>query len=110
ADPSHFPVCRYYGRPEAGLDSHFYSASATECQAVGERFASAWTFESSDVFAVALPGASDGSCVSATAPLYRLYNNRADTNHRYTASRAVQAQMVAAGWIAEGYGPPAVAM
>ena len=59
-------VCRYYGRPEAGLDSHFYSASAAECQAVGERFANAWTFESSDVFAVALPNA-DGSCASIQA-------------------------------------------
>ena len=25
------PVCRFYGTPAAGLDSHFYSASAPEC-------------------------------------------------------------------------------
>ena len=28
------PVCRFYGRPEYGLDSHFYSASPAECAAV----------------------------------------------------------------------------
>jgi len=109
-DPSHFPVCRYYGRPEAGLDSHFYSAFAAECQAVGERFANAWIYESSDVFAVGLSNAADGSCASGTTPIYRLYNNRVDANHRYTASREVQAQMVDAGWVAEGYGTAAVAM
>ena len=25
------PVCRFYGSPAAGLDSHFYSASPAEC-------------------------------------------------------------------------------
>jgi len=25
------PVCRFYGLPSAGLDSHFYSASPAEC-------------------------------------------------------------------------------
>src|SRR5690349_7046098 len=27
------PVCRFYGLPTAGLDSHFYSASSQECTA-----------------------------------------------------------------------------
>ena len=31
------PVCRFYGLPSAGLDSHFYSASPAECFAVDER-------------------------------------------------------------------------
>src|SRR5207244_7319929 len=31
-------ACRYYGRPEAGLDSHFYSASAYECAEVARRY------------------------------------------------------------------------
>ena len=32
------PVCRFYGSPDAGLDSHFYSASPLECQEVLQRF------------------------------------------------------------------------
>jgi len=43
-------------------------------------------------------------------PVYRLYNNRADTNHRYTTSLAIRSQMIAKGYIPEGYGPNAVAM
>jgi hypothetical protein len=108
ADATRSPVCRLYGRPEAGLDSHFYSASPAECQAVTERYPNAWVSESSDIFAVALP--TDGSCAAGTIPIYRLYNDRADANHRYTASAAVKAQMVGEGWLAEGDGPATVAM
>ncbi len=109
-DPAHSPVCRFYGRPDAGLDSHFYSASPAECRTVAERFSNAWIYESSDVFAVALPDPVDGSCAAGTIPIYRLYNNRADANHRYTASMTVKAQMLQEGWLAEGYGPSAIAM
>jgi hypothetical protein len=42
--------------------------------------------------------------------VYRVWNNRADTNHRYTTDRAARDAMVAAGWIAEGYGNDAVIM
>jgi len=108
--PPHSPVCRFYGRPEAGLDSHFYSASPVECQAVIAQFSNAWVLESNDVFAVVLPDATTGACSSGLLPLYRVYNHRADVNHRYTTSLAIRAQMIAAGWIAEGYGPQAVAM
>lgn len=106
----HSPVCRFYGRPEAGLDSHFYSASPAECQAVVARFSNAWVLESNDVFAVVLPDLASGACPSGTLLVYRVFNNRADVNHRYTTSLAIRAQMLAAGWIAEGYGPQAVAM
>lgn len=110
SDASHSPVCRFYGRPEAGLDSHFYSASIAECEAVIARFSRAWLYESGDVFTVDAPDPADGACPSAALPVYRLYNNRADANHRYTTSLAVRAQMMNAGWIAEGYGALAVAM
>src|SRR5690349_23499885 len=42
------PVCRFYGLPAAGLDSHFYSGSPAECAAMLTRFASSWMLESSD--------------------------------------------------------------
>jgi len=104
------PVCRLYGNPAAGLDSHFYSASPAECQSVLDRFGNAWIYESPDVFVVALPDAITGQCPARTLPVYRLYNNRADANHRFTTSFDIRVQMVVAGWIAEGYGPGAVAM
>ena len=42
--------------------------------------------------------------------MYRVLNGRRDANHRYVTSPAIRATMLAAGWIAEGYGPDAVAM
>ncbi|MDQ6917390.1 MAG: hypothetical protein M3023_06190 [Pseudomonadota bacterium] len=104
------PVCRFYGRPEAGLDSHFYSASIAECQSVIEKFSNAWIYESESVFAIDLPDPASGACSSTALPVYRLYNNRADVNHRYTTSLSVRSEMQSAGWIAEGYGPLLVAM
>ncbi|MDQ6922737.1 MAG: hypothetical protein M3Z74_01090 [Pseudomonadota bacterium] len=109
-DASHAPVCRFYGRPEAGLDSHFFSASISECQAVIARFSYAWIYESGNVFTIDVPDPVKGACAPAAPPVYRLYNNRADVNHRYTTSLALRARMINAGWITEGYGPLGVAM
>jgi hypothetical protein len=103
------PVCRLYGLPAAGLDSHFYSASPNECAVVVARYPLAWVVESTDVFGASLP-AADGTCPGDTVPLFRSYDDRPDANHRYTTSAAIQAAMIAAGWIAEGFGPASVAM
>ena len=103
------PVCRFYGRPEAGLDSHFFSASGAECAAVAERFPNAWVLEASDAFEVVLPDLQTGACPATTSPVYRLYNNRADVNHRYVTFIGVRNAMAQQGWIPEGYGPDAVA-
>lgn len=43
-------------------------------------------------------------------PVYRLWNNRTDTNHRYTMNESVRAEMIQRGWISEGYGPGGVAI
>jgi len=51
-----------------------------------------------------------GTCPAATRPVYRVFSNRADVNHRYMTSRALRDQMAAQGWIAEGDGPDRVAM
>ena len=45
-----------------------------------------------------------------TIPVYRVWDDRVDTNHRYTTSLQIQQQMKAAGWIPEGYGPAMVIM
>lgn len=101
------PVCRYYGLPSAGLASHFYSASPAECYQVNERFAAAWQMESDNVFQLDLPDQATGACPGGTVPVYRVFNNRADANHRYMTSAVVRAQMESLGWIREGYGPNA---
>ena len=82
---------------------------AGECQAVKDRFAD-WVYESADVFGVPLPDTIDGTCPAGTKPVFRLFNNRSDANHRYTTSIDIRDQMRSLGWIAEGYGPEAVAM
>jgi hypothetical protein len=103
------PVCRFYGLPAKGLDSHFYSASAAECAAVQQKFGDSWVLESSDVFEVYPADVASGTCPFETTPAYRVYNSRADANHRYTTSLSIRDSMLQAGWIPEGYGPNAVA-
>ena len=101
------PVCRFYLPPPQ--NSHFYAASPAECGDVAAKYPT-FVVESPNVFHIALPDTATGNCPTGTAPVYRLYNNRPDTNHRYTTDPAIKAQMVARGHIAEGYGPDAVAM
>ncbi|MEP7181172.1 MAG: hypothetical protein ABI886_03155 [Betaproteobacteria bacterium] len=100
-------VCRFYGNPAKGLDSHFYSASAEECAAVIAKYPDAWLLESSNVFRSYVPD-TNGVCPINLTPVFRLYNNRADVNHRYTTSTGIKQEMIAAGWIPEGVGPNAV--
>jgi hypothetical protein len=101
-------VCRFYLPPDYG-DSHFYSASPSECARVRTRFPS-FIHESAAVFFAALPDFATGACATNTVPIYRLWNQRSDSNHRYTADPLVKAQMMAQGYVAEGYGPDAVSM
>ncbi len=58
----------------------------------------------------ALPDAVSGACPVNTTPIYRVWNKRPDSNHRYLTNRAMRDAMVARGYVAEGYGPDAVAM
>lgn len=106
-------VCRYYIPPAHG-DSHFFSASAAECATIAAQIGinpnySGYVLETADAFSVALPDAN-GVCAYNWLPVYRLWNHRADSNHRYTIDPLVKAQMQARGYVAEGYGPNAVAM
>lgn len=105
------PVCRFYGGPEAGLNSHFYSVSADECRAVAQNYPLAWILESPDYFRAYLPF-NNGACPNAPSQwVYRLYNGRPDANHRFTTSYFIQSFMqYYRGWIPEGYGIYSVAM
>ena len=104
------PVFRYYGLPNYGLDTHFYSASADECAAVHANWPLQWELESSNVFRVYLPDTATGACPAGTSPVYRTWNRRADSNHRYILDSSVQARMMRHGNTAERYGNPPVAM
>lgn len=103
------PVCRFYLPPAHG-DSHFFSASIEECFDVRRRYP-AFLLEAEAVFYVGLPGRHDGACPteSLPSPVYRLWNARADTNHRYVTTLAQRDAMIAKGWVSEGYGPLGVA-
>ena len=108
------PVCRFYIPPEHG-DSHFFSADPAQCQQVLDLRATNPSFsgyieETANAFLVYLPDLVTGACPAGTIPIYRLWNRRFDSNHRYTANPSIKAQMVAKGYAPEGYGPNAVAM
>jgi hypothetical protein len=106
-------VCRFYIPPEHG-NSHFFSAIATECASVlahvqNDPNYSGYIEETTDAFFVSAPF-PDGTCAYQWSPVYRLWNQRADSNHRYTTDPAIKAQMIARGYVAEGVGPNGVAM
>ncbi len=108
------PVCRFYGLPSAGLDSHFFSASADECSAVAQRFGNAWQLETSDAFEVYLPDRSTGACPAQTRKLHRAYNNQPDANHRFALTHDIALfnahPFSGPYWSLEGYGLDAVVM
>ena len=104
------PVCRFYGLPSAGLDTHFFSASPAECAAVEAKWPDIWILETVGAFYVYLPNTVDGTCPDGTVPVYRVYNNRPDANHRYMTSLVIRQQMIAQFWAPEGYGNLGVVM
>ncbi len=105
--PGAVPVCRFYGLPAAGLDSHFYTALASECALLKLSPPGTWVLESDDIFEVFVPDFATGQCPAGSIPIYRAWNHRIDTDHRFTTDPAVELAMVAQGYIAEGYGTSA---
>ena len=96
-------VCRYYGLPSAGLDTHFYSDDPAECALVATLWPDKWILETEGAFSAEQDWrSSDYFCEDTHQPLYRLFNNRTDANHRYTVSAEIRDQMIAQGWILEG--------
>ena len=100
------PICRFYIPPQFG-NSHFFGRGAAECNATA---ASNPTFVLEDPAFMQMVLPSAGACPSGTKPVYRVFSNRADANHRYTIERAVRDDMVVHGWLAEGDGPDLVVM
>ncbi len=106
AAPGTSPVCRIYIPPGAG-DGHFFGRDAFECAGT---LAAHPDFVLEDPAFFHLYAADRGACGAGTVPVYRLFSDRADANHRYTIDRALRDAMVAHGWLAEGDGPDTVLM
>lgn len=102
-------VCRFYGSVSPGPNSHFYTADASECQALKDIQARTpatekrWNFEGHDF---TIETAVNGSCVSGQRPVFRAYNNGAargvDSNHRISADVAAIEEVLGRGWLFEG--------
>ena len=95
------PVCRFYGVPAGGPNSHFFTASPSECDIVkGSR---GWYYEGIGFYI--LPVASDGQCPAGYLSVNRAYNNDAvhnNSNHRFTTSDSTIREMGDNGWAVEG--------
>jgi hypothetical protein len=100
------PVCRFYS-PLPLIDSHFYTASSSECLFVQAHWPGTWLLENGAAFYVLLPDAA-GNCQPGTLPVYRFFDNRQDTNHRYTVDLSVRRAMINREWVPEGNGPNGV--
>jgi streptogramin lyase len=93
-------LCRFYGTPGRGPNSHFFTISSAECAIV--RQDPGWTLEAAGRFWLVPVG---GGCPAFTKKVLRVYNDRFafnDSNHRYLTDNDLYAQMVALGWAAEG--------
>jgi len=108
------PVCRFYIPPQHG-NSHFFSAYPPECAQVEGKIGtdpnySGYVYESREAFDTLLPNLATGACPVNSTPVFRLWNARADSNHRYAVDPAIRAQMLARHYVAEGFGADGVGM
>ena len=94
------PVCRFFGTPGSGPDSHFYTANAQECALVKQN--PKWTLESI-AYWIDLPDAS-GKCAADTTPVYRSFypgKTVSESNHRFLTDLTMHQKMAGAS-ILEG--------
>ena len=82
-------VCRFFGTPNVGPNSHFYTADAAECAKV--KTLPAWTFEG---IAFYIPTTANGDC-GGNYPVYRSYysDQISDANHRFTVDLTAHVRM-----------------
>lgn len=100
AETGALPVCRFFGTPGFGPDSHFYTAYGNECAIV--RNDPHW-IEEGVTFRARLPAA--GACAAGDVTVSRLWRPGATvtaSRHRYVVDSATAAAMQAAGWELEG--------
>ncbi len=89
------PVCRFFGTPGVGPNSHFYTADAAECALVKTN--PNWTFEAI-AFHIPLPAAA-GVCGADTQRVYRSFypgKTVTESNHRFLPDLTMHAKMAPA--------------
>jgi uncharacterized protein (DUF1800 family) len=94
-NPAALPVCRFFGTPERGPDSHFYTASPAECALVKTN--PDWQYESI-AFHIEIPDGT-GRCPATTQPIYRSFwpgQSVRASNHRFVPDLTVHAKMAPA--------------
>ena len=115
------PVCRFLKFYPDGY-THFLSPVAAECSLLSET--GFGILESDAFFHVVAADPVTGECpktitfdqpLSGTQstygpfrPVYRLWNGKAEANHRLVMGKAQRDLMVSKGWVSEGYGPDGV--
>ncbi len=103
ADPSVLaaPVCRFYGVPAGGPNSHFFTSDPAECDLVKRQ--GGWYYEGIGFYI--RPAPADGRCPDGYLGVMRAYNMgfpRNDSNHRYSTSDSTMRDMARLGWVVEG--------
>ncbi len=94
------PVCRFYGAPMIGPNSHFYTASSNEC--AGVKRDRGWLYEGIAYYILPV---TNQRCPDGYLAVNRAYNNgfaRNDSNHRMSTSDSTMREMQRLGWIYEG--------
>jgi hypothetical protein len=110
SDPNLLSVCRYYA-VTASAATHWYffygpyRCGWFELSLYAPRLVD-WVQEDPDVFNLVFTS-PNGWCPYATTQLYGLWDRI--IGHRYTIDPTIRANMIAQGWLAEGYGPGVVA-
>jgi hypothetical protein len=97
------PVCRFYGVPAGGPNSHFFTAEASECEQVKRN--GGWYYEGIGFYIAPASPAVIGACPFGMLQVNRAYNNgfaRNDSNHRFSTSDSTMAEMARKGWTVEG--------
>ncbi len=75
------PVCRFFGTPNVGPNSHFYTSDPAECAKVKQN--PDWTFEA---IAFYIEPTASATCAGKTEPIYRSFFPGAqvsESNHRF---------------------------
>ena len=99
-DASAQPVCRFFGTPGVGPNSHFYTGYVHECELVRK---DAHWIEEGVTFRARLP--VDGACANGEKTVMRLFRPGASvtaSRHRYVVDAALASAMQAQGWVLEG--------
>jgi uncharacterized protein (DUF1800 family) len=88
--PDRVPVCRFFGTPGKGPNSHFYTADANECAVVKQN--PGWTYEA---IAFYIPLPVNNACPVNTYPVWRSFftDQISDVNHRFTADLTAHERM-----------------